>query len=185
MLPSLFSDPFVISMGIITGFILGFVIQKGKVSQLPVIIGQLLLKDFTMLKIVITAIIVGAISINLLVDLGMPIEVSEKGGSVLAVVLGGIIFAIGVVIFGYCPATSVAAAAQGSHDAWFGILGMLVGAGIFAEVYPFFRDNIMTIGKINKGTLDKLTGLSPWIIILILLISSSVFFFFIRKKKAS
>lgn len=46
-------------LGLVTGILFGFFLHKGGVSKYAVITGQFLLRDFTMMKMMMTAIIVG------------------------------------------------------------------------------------------------------------------------------
>ena len=48
-----------ILLGLLTGFLFGFLLQKSRVSDRRVIVGQFLLRDFTVMKVMLTAIIVG------------------------------------------------------------------------------------------------------------------------------
>ena len=64
----LFENYTVILQGLIVGFIFGFLLQKGRVSRFNVIVGQLMLKDFTMLKIILSAIVVGSIGFHFFLD---------------------------------------------------------------------------------------------------------------------
>ena len=62
------------------------------------------------------------------------------------VIIGGLIFGVGFGILGYCPGTLAGAVGQGSLDALFGgLVGLIIGAGLFAEFYP----------KLEKAILDK------------------------------
>lgn len=54
------------------------------------------------------------------------------------VLIGGILFGIGIAIFGYCPGTGVAACREGRKDAMAGVAGMLAGASVFMGMYPAF-----------------------------------------------
>ncbi|MFA6621439.1 MAG: YeeE/YedE thiosulfate transporter family protein, partial [Candidatus Caldatribacteriota bacterium] len=80
--------------GFVMGILFGFLLQKGGVAKYDVIIGQLLLKDFTVIKIMLTAIVVGMPGIYLMKDLGL-IELHPKPGSIGMTMIGGIIFGIG------------------------------------------------------------------------------------------
>ena len=51
------------------GFAFGFVLQKGGVTGYEVIVNQLLLKDFTVLKIILSAILTGMIGVYTLVNI--------------------------------------------------------------------------------------------------------------------
>jgi hypothetical protein len=52
-----------IVLGLISGIVFGFLLQKGGVTRYEVIIGQLLLTDFTVVKMMLSAVIVGMIGI--------------------------------------------------------------------------------------------------------------------------
>jgi hypothetical protein len=122
--------------GLLMGIVFGFLLQKGGATQYDVIIGQLLLTDFTVVKIMLSAVVVGKIGVHLFRGLGMA-RLHPKPGSIGSTVIGGLIFGVGFGILGYCPGTMVGAVGQGSLDALFGgIIGMLIGAGIFSEMYP-------------------------------------------------
>ena len=46
-------------IGFFTGILFGFLLQKGGVTKYDVIIGQLLLIDFTVVKIMLSAVVTG------------------------------------------------------------------------------------------------------------------------------
>ena len=58
-------------IGLIIGIIFGFLLQKGGATQYDVIIGQLLLEDLTVVKIMLSAVLVGMIGVHLLKSLGV------------------------------------------------------------------------------------------------------------------
>lgn len=101
-------------VGLITGIIFGFLLQKGGVTDYDVLIGQLLLKDFTVIKIIITAIITGMIGIYFLKSKGL-VKLHPKPGSLGSVVIGGLLFGIGFGLLGYCPGTVAGAVGHGKH----------------------------------------------------------------------
>ncbi|MFP3904908.1 MAG: YeeE/YedE family protein, partial [Armatimonadota bacterium] len=51
-------------LGFVTGIVFGFLLQKGGVADYNVILDQLLLRDFTVVKIMLTAIVVGMVGIH-------------------------------------------------------------------------------------------------------------------------
>jgi len=57
---SFFDNPIILLQGAFVGFIFGFLLQKGNVANFDTIIGQFILKDFTVLKIIFSAILVGS-----------------------------------------------------------------------------------------------------------------------------
>ena len=50
-------------LGLFFGVIFGFLLQKGGVAKYHILIGVLLLEDFTVIKVMLTAIIVACIGI--------------------------------------------------------------------------------------------------------------------------
>lgn len=171
MAPLIASPGGTLIFGLITGFIFGFLLQKGQVVKYERILGALRLRDFTIIKFMLSAILIGMVGIYLMRDMGV-IELHIKPAHLGANVIGGLIFGIGFGLLGYCPGTSVGAVGEGRMDAlWGGILGMLVGAGIYAEVYSFLKGNLLTWGFLGKATLPSVLGINHWIIILLLWIS--------------
>ena len=67
---------------------------------------------------------------------------------------------IGMVLYGYCPGTGVAAIATGSLHALVGFAGMVIGGRLYAFTYPWVEANIQTVGALGKVRLPELTGLS-------------------------
>ncbi len=167
MLKSLHSKQrFQLVFGLIAGIIFGFLLQKGGVTNYNFIIGQLLLRDFTVVKVMLSAIIVGMIGIHFFKGIGL-VQLHPKPGSLVSSIIGGIIFGIGFALLGYCPGTAVGAVGQGSLDALIGgVIGILIGAGIFAQIYPKVYNNILTMIDFNELTFPKLLKVNEWIIII-------------------
>lgn len=154
-------------MGAITGILFGFCMQKAQVIRYDRQLGALRLKDMTIVKFMLTTILVAMVGIYLLLDLGF-IKLSIKPLILGGNVLGGLIFGIGWGIVGYCPATAMGALGEGRYDAAFGLLGMILGAGIYAELYPMLKETVLTWGNFGKITLPVVLGINHWIIIIII-----------------
>jgi len=153
-------------IGLIIGILFGFLLQRGGVTHYDVIIGQLLLTDFTVVKVMLSAVITGMLGVHLLKSLGLA-KLHPKPGSLGSTVLGGLIFGAGFAILGYCPGTVAGAVGQGSLDALFGgVVGALIGAGIFAAIYPKLQKGILNKGDFGPQTLPELFGVNPWIIVI-------------------
>ena len=103
-------------------------------------------------------------------------EMHIKNAALLGNALGGLIFGIGMALLGYCPGTGIAAIGDGSRHAIIGVLGMIVGAGIYAEVHPWMQSKILGIGDYGKTTLADAAGISPWWFILALVIIAIIVF---------
>lgn len=152
-------------LGAITGLVFGFLLQRGGVTRYSVIAGQFLLKDFTVLKVMLTAIVVGAIGVYGMRSLGMEVPLHLKTATLWGNLVGGLIFGVGMVVLGYCPGTGVAALGDGSRHAIPGLLGMVAGAAIYAELHPWFRRNLLEPLDLGKVTLYGQAGVSVWVFV--------------------
>jgi hypothetical protein len=170
-------------LGLMTGIFFGFFLQKGQALKYDKQIGMLRLQDFTILKVMASAILVGMVGVYFFVDVGIG-SLSLKPTVLAANIIGGLIFGLGWGMLGYCPGTAVGATAEGRWDAfWGGVLGMLVGAGIFSEVYPLLKDTLLRWGDLGKLTIPNVAGVNHWVIIAIVWIAFVLLLLWVEKKK--
>ncbi len=153
-------------LGFLMGVGFGFLLDKGGATKFDIIVNQLLLKDFRVLKIIFTAIITGMVGVHLIVRY-LPPELQPKSFRWKPIVVGGLIFGAGFAILGLCPGTAAGAMGTGAVHAVFGVIGMLVGAGIFALVYPHILD-FMSDSDLGPVTIPDSLGVNAWWIILAL-----------------
>lgn len=151
--------------GFIAGIVFGFLLQKGGVNRYDVILGQLLLTDFTVLKIMLSAVITGMLGIHIMKHLGW-VEFHRKPGSVGMTVVGGLIFGVGFAVLGYCPGTLVGALGNGFLDAIFGAAGILIGSGLLAAAYPVLGRTIFTKGWFGDVSLPQVLKMNEWVFII-------------------
>ncbi|MBI5099740.1 MAG: YeeE/YedE family protein [Nitrospirae bacterium] len=167
--------------GLITGIFFGFLLQKGRVVRYDKQMGALRLMDMTIVKFYFSAILTGMIGVTVLHKLGispsliLPVNIGAN-------IIGGLIFGIGWAIIGYCPGTALGALGEGRIDALWGIMGMLVGAALFAEVFPVISDTILTWGKEGSITLPQVFGINDWFIIIIFVAGGLGLFYWLEKK---
>jgi hypothetical protein len=152
--------------GFVFGIVFGFLLQKGGVTKYDVILGQLLLEDFTVIKIMLSAVITGMIGIHLMKSLGW-VQLNPKSGSWGKNAIGGLIFGLGFALLGYCPGTIAGAIGNGYLDALVGgLAGILLGSGLFAAAYPRLRGGILKKGDFGNLTLPRLLKVNDWIVII-------------------
>jgi hypothetical protein len=152
--------------GLLFGIIFGFLLQKGGVTKYDVILGQLLLEDFTVVKIMLSAVVTGMIGIHLMQSLGW-IQLKPKSGSWGKNAIGGLIFGLGFAVLGYCPGTIAGAVGNGYLDALAGgLVGIIVGSGLFASIYPMLKDGILKKGDFGNLTLPRLLKVNDWVVVL-------------------
>ena len=171
----------VLIYGLVTGIFFGFFLQKGRVLRYDKQLGALRFMDMTIVKFMLSTVLVGMVGIYLLKDMGL-IKLSVKSTNLGGNIIGGLIFGAGWGLLGYCPGTSAGALGEGRWDALWGIVGMLVGAAIFAEVYPTLKTTILTWGNLGEITLPQLLGLSHWVIVPVMIVGALVLFWWFEKK---
>ncbi len=168
-------------LGLVTGVLFGFLLQKGRVLRFDKQVGAMRLKDMTILKFMLSAILVGMVGVYLFEGLGV-IKFNHKSMNVGAVVLGGILFGAGWSVMGFCPGTSVGAIGEGRWHAVFAVLGMLLGAALYAELYPVLYTTVLAWKDFGKIGLPEMLGVSPWVIIPVLWAASLGLFAWFEKR---
>ncbi len=162
-------------LGLLTGIVFGFLLQKGEMLRFDRQIGALLFRDMTLVKFMLSAILVGSVGFQLMADAGL-ITLSHKAMNVGGVVVGGLLFGAGWAVAGLCPGTAVGALGEGRWHALFVIVGMLAGAALFAEAYPLLKETVLVWKDYGKIALPQTVGLSPWQCIAVLWGSCVVIF---------
>ncbi|MDD3743220.1 MAG: YeeE/YedE thiosulfate transporter family protein [Lentimicrobiaceae bacterium] len=148
------------------GILFGFLLHKGGATKYDVIIGQLLLTDFTVLKIMLSAVATGMVGIYFMKSLGL-IKLSLKSGSVGMNVVGALIFGVGFALLGYCPGTIAGAIGNGYLDAMTGgLVGIISGTWIFAVMYPKLKNGILKKGDFGDITIPRLLKVNDWLVVI-------------------
>jgi len=168
-------------LGLVTGIGFGFLLQKGRVLRFDKQVAAMLLTDMTIVKFMLSSILVGMIGIFLLVDAGL-IQFAHKPMNVGAILVGGVLFGAGWAVMGFCPGTSLGALGEGRWHALFAIIGMLAGAALYAELYPFLKTTVLAWADYGKIGLPDVLGVSKWLLAAVFWIVSLVLFAFFEKK---
>jgi len=167
--------------GLFTGIIFGFLLQKARVLRYDKQLGALRLIDMTIVKFMLSTVLVAMVGTYLLKDFGL-LKLSIKPTLLAGVLLGGLLFGIGWGLLGYCPGTAAGALGEGRFDALWGILGMLAGAGLYAEAYPVLQETVLTWGNFGKITVPQILGVNHWIVITIVVVGGLLLFRWFEKR---
>lgn len=154
-----------ILIGLATGLVFGFALEKARVFEPGVIVGQMQLRNFLMLKIFLAAVITGLVVLAMLNGM-FGVKLSLKPLLLRADLIGGLILGAGIALAGACPGTSLAQIGAGYKDAWFVVLGGIAGA----MTYGYFDTSLIALlaEKGDKIGFDKLLGLPFWVVALTL-----------------
>jgi uncharacterized membrane protein YedE/YeeE len=178
----MFESPYMLVMGLLTGVAFGFLLQKGQVAKYEAILGQLLLRDWTVFKVMGTAVVVGSVGVYALVAAGAA-RLDVWPLQVAAVLLGAVLFGIGLAVFGYCPGTGLAGSGEGSRDAMVGVLGMITGAGVFVAAFDLLQPLAVSLGDYGKVTVPELLGVPPWAAVLALVAAAGLAFWLAERHE--
>jgi len=168
-------------LGLATGILFGFLLQRGGLIRFEKQVGMLLLKDFTVLKFMMTAISVGMVGIIILSHFGV-LNLAHRPMNIGALVIGSSLFGIGWALTGLCPGTSMGALGEGRLHAVFAIAGMLVGAMLFNRSFDFLQRTVYTWADFGRIGLSDITGISSLILMPIFVIGVFFLFRFMEKK---
>ncbi len=149
----------ILTQAIFFGLAFGFLLQKGGVAKYHVLEGQLLFTDFTVVKVMLSAIFVAMIGIFFL-NKNKKIKLHIKPTKVAANIFGGLIFGAGFAFSGYCPGTGAAGLGQGDIAALVFMVGLVVGSYLFAESSGFLKRTIDTWGDRGKLTLPTVARMN-------------------------
>lgn len=152
-------------IGLATGIVFGFALEKSRVFEPGVILGQMQLRNFIMLKIFLAAVITGLVVLAVMNGM-FGIKLGLKPLLYKADIIGGLILGAGIALAGACPGTTLAQIGAGYRDAWFILLGGIAGAlfyGYFdAPITALFAEKGAKLG------FDQMLGLPFWIVALAL-----------------
>jgi hypothetical protein len=154
-------------LGLLFGIIFGFLLQKGGVAKYHILMGVLLLEDFTVVKVMVSAIVVGMLGIYTMHQLGL-VQYHIKPTRYAANAVGGLVFGVGFGLLGYCPGTGAAALGQGNYDAIAGIVGLMAGSYLYAEASGMLKRTLESWGDRGTLTIPELIGAPTAGVILVL-----------------
>jgi len=150
-------------LGLALGAAFGAVLQLSGASSHTKITNALRLKDMTIMKLILSAIGVGLIGVHLLDALGLA-NMKVKDLYLPGLLVAGLIFGVGFALTGYCPGTALAAAAEGKPDAWVTIFGGLLGALVFAFMFPDMETYLFSFGQYGPVTIHGSSGIQGFLL---------------------
>jgi len=155
-----------LALAVVIGIVFGFVLERTGFGRAPKLAGQFYGNDMTVFKAFFTAIVtamLGAVVLGAVGILDLRAVSFNYPTYLWPMVVGGLMLGVGFVISGYCPGTSLVAAASGKLDGLATVLGVIVGGLVYAEVLPHLG-NFNESGKRGAFFLYDLVHLPPLVI---------------------
>lgn len=139
--------------GLVCGALFGFVLENAGFGSPCKLTAQFRLNDWSVFKVMFTAIVVAAGGMYALKLMGLlnADQVFVPTALVVAAAIGGVFVGSGFAIGGYCPGTSVVGLVSGRMDALVFIIGLLLGTFVFTGLYGPTIEAIMAMGEIETG----------------------------------
>ena len=145
--------------GALMGIVFGFALEKSRVFEPGMIVGQMQLRNWIMLKVFLAAVATGAVVLAFLHGFGF-VKLQPKAALYAADIVGGLILGAGIALAGACPGTTLAQIGVGYRDAIFTLLGGLAGAVAFTYAEPWLAKSLIGTGP--KLIFSDLAGIPYW-----------------------
>lgn len=147
-----------------TGF--GFGLERAGFGSAKKLVAQFYLRDLAVFKVMFSAIVTAMLGVTYLawlgiLDLGQVYLVPTYW---IPQLIGGLVLGIGFVIGGYCPGTSIAAAATGRIDGLAFVFGFAAGTLGFAVASPLLS-GLLYAGELGQTTLPEALGVGHGVIV--------------------
>jgi hypothetical protein len=149
-----------IVIGLAMGIVFGFALEKSRVFEPGMIVGQMQLRNFIMLKVFLTAVATGAVVLAILNGFGF-VKLAPKATMVAADLAGGLILGAGIALAGACPGTVLAQVGAGYRDAIVTLIGGLAGAVVYSYAEPTLSKTVLGASS-GKLILSDLVGIPYW-----------------------
>lgn len=181
LVPFILSNEFNLIIALIAGIGFGFVLEQAGFSSTKKLVGLFYGYDFTVLKVFFTAGVTAMIGVLLFAHFGiLNLSLIYVNPTFLwSALIGGAIMGVGFIIGGFCPGTSVCAAAIGKLDGLAFVFGGGLGVLAFAEGYPIF-EKIFLAEAWGPVLINEMLGMSKIAFALLLTAVAVAAFYFTR-----
>ncbi len=150
-----------LAIAVPVGIAFGFVLERSGFGRAQKLVGQFYGRDMTVLKVMFTAIVTAMLGMVILSGAGLFDFTAAQFNYptwIWPMVFGGFLLGVGFITSGYCPGTSLVAAASGKGDGAATVGGVILGGLLYAEVEPKLGA-FPNSGKLGTFTLPQLLHL--------------------------
>ncbi len=165
---------------VILGFLFGLALQYANLNKYNVISGLALRENFAVPKAIALSIGIGVIFLSVEIALGMA-SYHVKPFILGGLIIGGLLFGVGMALLGYCPGTLAISSGEGSVDAIIGIIGGLLGGLFYTVVLPFIKPILgPDFGALSLNSIMG-TNISFFIVVVLVGLMFSLSAFYLHK----
>lgn len=182
--PFIFSQGTGLLIAVILGFFFGLFLERGGLGNPRKLTGVFYFTDFTVPKVMFTAILVASTGLYLLSDLGV-LDMSRVWiipTFFWPQIVGGALFGLGFLFSGYCPGTAVAGFASGRIDALVTMVGVGLGSLIFGILYPRVEEFYVS-SQMGNALLPGSLGLNHWVVMLLVYAMAGGMFYLMERHE--
>jgi len=174
--------------GLVVGALFGYFLQRGRFCMNSAFRDMLVLKDYTLLKAVIVALVVEMVGFHAMATMGI-IRLNPKPFFWGANIIGGFVFGVGMVLAGGCASGTSYRVGEGMMGSFVALLGyatfaVITACGALAPVKKFLQ--AATAVKLKNPcilvaekarytpTLASLLGVDPWVLVAVITVVAIV-----------
>lgn len=162
------------------GFGFGFVLERAGFGQASKLVSQFYGDDMTVFKVMFTGIVTAMVGLALLAGVGL-VDFAAVASSatsstwIVPLAVAGFLLGVGFITAGYCPGTSLVAAASGNLDGLLTFVGVIGGTLVYSELQPLMG-TFPDMTDLGQLYLWQLTGLPvPVLALLVALMAIGCF----------
>jgi rhodanese-related sulfurtransferase/uncharacterized membrane protein YedE/YeeE len=155
------------------GIVFGVILERVGLGDPRVIAGQLLGRDFTVVRVMFGAIVTAMLGVVWAGAVGWidPVAIAMPPTDLPAQALGAIIFGGGFALAALCPGTACVAAASGRRDGLAAVGGLFAGTALTPVAWPAVRGAVADAPR-EGATLAADLGLPMGIVVMLLTLAA-------------
>ncbi|MFX3625677.1 MAG: YeeE/YedE thiosulfate transporter family protein [Ectobacillus sp.] len=154
-----------ITLGLLCGILLGFVLQRGRFCVVGAYRDMILVRDNKMFIATLIVIAVQSIGVYSLLEFGV---IKTEAGLFpwLATIIGGFIFGIGIVLAGGCATGTWYRAGEGLIGSWIALFAYMLSSAAtkFGVLVPV--QNSLNSYTFKDAHIYQTLGVSPWVLVI-------------------
>ncbi len=176
------------AIAVVLGFFFGMILEASGFSTSRKLVGSFYGYDFTVVRVFFTASVTAMVGLLYFNYMGW-VDISRlyvMPTYFWPIITGGVIMGLGFVLGGFCPGTSMCAAAIGKIDAIVFVVGAFAGIMLFSEAFPLIEDFYYSsnMGRLRvHESLGISSGLFAFLFTMMALIVFMVATFVMRRVK--